>query len=647
MYSFREFELDEERFELRRSGRPVRVEPRVLEVLAYLVRNRGRVVTKEELLEHVWKKSFVSESALTRCIMEGRKAIGDSSREEPLIRTVHGRGYRFEDAAPAAAVAEAVDGNGWSVGLPSGMVVEQLAVPQGWAKSTRRMAVAILIVVAVLASALILRRNTDLWHDTKPVTAPARVLLAILPISVEEEERELQLVAMSFTDLLESRLTQLDKLRVLGADYSRPLSVSSTSLSDFASQAGAGYVVSGSARFTHGREKAHLTLTLHQVGNGGRVHDTPLGHFDIPLLRGSNGIGHFAAARDRVARDVLATLSPALELTGDEGPLTPRGFESYRLYLLARERLGSGVCDGEAALELLRRSLEIDPNFAPAWELYGWAEYGLSSSCSLDASHYQRALEAANRALALQPGMGTAIGLKASIMVETGRIEEAYAVLREAEKRAPDSADLQSFLFDVLGYSGYLDQAKAHLERLTHLDPNFLTQRGWTPNPYLYLAQTDRFLELLPGTDTSLFRYYRGLALVAADRKEEAIPILEPAFRLNPGDTFGRLSQSLLAILENRRDEGLEIARELSRQRQTTKSGDGEMTYKVAQLLALAGDRELSIRQLALAVDQGFFCAPYIASDPLIASVRPDPRYREILGKAQARQRAFGARFGL
>ncbi|MEW6338197.1 MAG: winged helix-turn-helix domain-containing protein [Acidobacteriota bacterium] len=92
---FTDFELDVARFELRRGGEPVKIEPRPLEVLLYLARHRDRVVTKVELIEQVWGVKFISESALTRCIHEARRALDDDGPEPAMIRTVHGRGYRF------------------------------------------------------------------------------------------------------------------------------------------------------------------------------------------------------------------------------------------------------------------------------------------------------------------------------------------------------------------------------------------------------------------------------------------------------------------------------------------------------------------------------------------------------------------------
>ena len=94
-YAFEGCELDTDAYELYRDGRPVRLEPQVLEVLRYLVEHADRVVPKTELLDNVWGDRFVSESALTSRIKAARQVIGDNGRDQQMIRTVHGRGYRF------------------------------------------------------------------------------------------------------------------------------------------------------------------------------------------------------------------------------------------------------------------------------------------------------------------------------------------------------------------------------------------------------------------------------------------------------------------------------------------------------------------------------------------------------------------------
>jgi DNA-binding winged helix-turn-helix (wHTH) protein len=91
-YRFEDGQLDLGTFELRRGGAPVPVEPQVFDVLAYLIRNRDRVVPKEELMDQVWGGRFVSETAVTSRIKQARRALGDNGTSQRLIRTVHGRG---------------------------------------------------------------------------------------------------------------------------------------------------------------------------------------------------------------------------------------------------------------------------------------------------------------------------------------------------------------------------------------------------------------------------------------------------------------------------------------------------------------------------------------------------------------------------
>ena len=94
-YRFGDVELDTDTYELRSAEGPVDVEPQVFDVLVHLLAHRTRVVPKEELLDVVWGDRFVSESALTTRIKQARQATGDTGQAQRVIKTVHGRGYRF------------------------------------------------------------------------------------------------------------------------------------------------------------------------------------------------------------------------------------------------------------------------------------------------------------------------------------------------------------------------------------------------------------------------------------------------------------------------------------------------------------------------------------------------------------------------
>ncbi|MFK7920146.1 MAG: winged helix-turn-helix domain-containing protein, partial [Ilumatobacter sp.] len=116
-FRFDGFELSTARFELRSGGTTNPIEPRAFDVLSYLLKNRDRVVSKEELLDTLWGDRFVGEAALTTAVRTARIAIGDNGKEQRLIRTVLRRGYQF-----VGTVTESGTATGNGIPLPARMV---------------------------------------------------------------------------------------------------------------------------------------------------------------------------------------------------------------------------------------------------------------------------------------------------------------------------------------------------------------------------------------------------------------------------------------------------------------------------------------------------------------------------------------------
>jgi len=122
---FGEFRLDPERFELSRGGEPVRLEPQVLAILVHLVRNRDRMVSKDEIAEQIWQGRTVSDASISSRIRSARKAVDDDGADQAIIRTVHGRGFRFVadvvdiPAPQAAAPRDISETTGPLTGRPS------------------------------------------------------------------------------------------------------------------------------------------------------------------------------------------------------------------------------------------------------------------------------------------------------------------------------------------------------------------------------------------------------------------------------------------------------------------------------------------------------------------------------------------------
>ena len=114
-YLFEDYALDTDQRELRRGNAPVAVAPKVFDLLAYVIENRERVVSRDDLIAHVWGGRIVSEAALARCINGARSAIGDSGETQRLIKTFQRKGLRFvgtlrEEQAPPGNAANAATG---------------------------------------------------------------------------------------------------------------------------------------------------------------------------------------------------------------------------------------------------------------------------------------------------------------------------------------------------------------------------------------------------------------------------------------------------------------------------------------------------------------------------------------------------------
>jgi len=112
-YRFEEFAFDIDRRELHRGAEVVSITPQVFDLLEYLIRNRERVVSKDDLINAIWNGRIVSDAALTTRLNSARAALGDSGEEQRLIKTLPRKGFRFvgavrEERAPATALKPAL-----------------------------------------------------------------------------------------------------------------------------------------------------------------------------------------------------------------------------------------------------------------------------------------------------------------------------------------------------------------------------------------------------------------------------------------------------------------------------------------------------------------------------------------------------------
>src|SRR5262245_5299172 len=188
---FADCELDLAAFELRRDGRRQAVEPQVFDLLAYLARHPDRLISKDELIDKVWGGRAVSDAALSSRIKSARRAIGDDGDQQRLIRTVHGRGFRF-----VGDILNETDSV--TVRAPAGrphLAKVPLIVPA--------------IVGALLAASIALA-ITMLWHTPAPPLS-----IAVLPFASTTGESDTTRQAELLVEAITTRLSRRADLFVI------------------------------------------------------------------------------------------------------------------------------------------------------------------------------------------------------------------------------------------------------------------------------------------------------------------------------------------------------------------------------------------------------------------------------------------------
>lgn len=257
---FGSFQLDVATCELREEGKPVRLQPQPVKVLALLASNAGSLVTRERIRSEIWSgDTFVDfDRGLNYCIAQIRDALGDSASEPTFVETLPRRGYRF-----IAPLRESQ--NGIADGLQGGTPANSVPIARSIDVSAPVAIAAVAVVVALIAGAsmLMLRRDAV---KAKPDT---RVRLAVVPFDNETGVAEYDRLAQTLTDATVARLAaDPSRLAVVGNALALRVPRSQRDLEAIGRSLGVGHVVLGQVQQIDG----HLRVTTHLIRTTDQSH---------------------------------------------------------------------------------------------------------------------------------------------------------------------------------------------------------------------------------------------------------------------------------------------------------------------------------------------------------------------------------------
>jgi adenylate cyclase len=420
VYRFEAFELDMQRFELRKEGLPVAIEPQVFALLALLVTQRERMVPKDEIHERIWSGRVVSEAALSSRIRSVRHAIGDDGVNQRLIRTVHGRGFRFVGEVTAQTVVSE------SSEQPTAMSVPDTA--------------------------------TAAPDEMRP-------RIAVLPFVNLSDSAEQQYFADAITTDIIASLSKHRWLDLIAHHTTHGRVGESADIRQLARERGIAYVVEGSVRRAGNRIR--VTAQLHDASTG----------VNLWSDRYDRALEDVFAVQDEITAMIAARLEPEIGLAERQKVLRAgsRDLRAWDCYHLGIAQFFRFTLEGNReAQRLLQLSRELDSNLgeAHAWWAYavvlGMVYWDTEPTDDL----LDEALAATKRALDLDDQNAVFYALKARVQLARGEYDSAISENRIAIELNPTLAAAHCGLADSLAYEGRYEKAIEGFQRAIDLSPN-------------------------------------------------------------------------------------------------------------------------------------------------------------------------------
>ena len=480
-YRFNGFRIDaDRRLLLDREEIPIQLTPKVFDLLLYLVQNRGKLLTKDELMSAVWPDTIVEESNLTQNISILRRTLGDVRGGNAFIVTVPGRGYKF--------VAELTVNANAGITLPD-------KEPTAEHRNYRLVAYAALcaaVIVAVIGIVYLL--------STRRTAAEKPKILAILPFTPLVAENSDQALEMGLTDTLIARMSSDPGLILRPLSSVRPFARSDADPQAAGRQLGADTVLEGNVQ--RWGDKIRVNVRLINVESG-----EPLwsGTFDDKYT-------DIFVMEDAISGKVAEALK--LRLSPSAGNRQTQNVEAYRLYLQGRLfQFRSTPQEINQAIEFYKKAVELDPEYAVAYAGIADAYRMLPITSDVPATEaFPRSKEAALKALELddrssqshvalgyvyswyewnwpaaETEMRKAIELDPNspdahrglsiLLTVTGRHEEAIHEMSTARSLDPLSLQTNALEAQALHYAGRDGEAVERLNKTFEIDPNFWIAR--------------------------------------------------------------------------------------------------------------------------------------------------------------------------
>ena len=467
-----DFELDCAAGQLRRSGRILKVERIPMEVLLFLVQQRGELVSREQIVEKIWGKGvyFDTDNSINGAIRKIRQVLKDDPEAPHFIQTITGKGYRFIAPVILPVIARVT---GLDTESEAVATVAQSSVREDSAAWFRRRQVLGISIVAT-AIVLVLIAGWGVYRQwfefqVQPFRSGGRAMLAVLPFENLTGDAGQEYFSDGMTEEMITQLGSLDPehMGVIARTSVMHYKRSQEQLQQIARELGVQYVLEGSVR--RDAERVRITAQLIQMKDQTHLWARQYDREPKDVL----------VVQSEIAKEISGEIQSALGVHRPTAPvpqptLSPEAFEAYNLYLKGQYFWNKRTVEGfQEAIGYFRQATDKDPNYARAYA-------GLAASYTLigtysgtpSAESASQARTAALRALQLDDNLPEAHAALALIVQNHDYDwQTAEKEFKRAIELNPNYATGHHWYAEHLAWRGRFDEALRESERARQLDP--------------------------------------------------------------------------------------------------------------------------------------------------------------------------------
>jgi serine/threonine protein kinase/Tfp pilus assembly protein PilF len=443
--------------------------------------------------------------------------------------------------------------------------------------------------------------------------------LAVLPFQNPGNDPNASFLSMALADEVTNILTYTPSLEVRPV----PTRLNYGNAEDAGRELKVATIVTG--HFVRQRDK--LVVTIEAVD----VKTNRLLWQNTSTVPANDSIAMMAQIESEVRHGLLPVLGAAAGST--ETATKPKNPEAYDLYLRAAA-VSHDPGPNKQAIAMLERSVALDPGYAPAWDALGLRYYYDSQYASGGEIVFDRAGQAYERAVQLDPNYITASSHLVRNRVERGNINEAYIEALDLVRRRPDNGQAHFTLSYVLRYAGLLDQAEKECDLALSLDPG---NYGFRSCAFAFFERGKArramdYVNLDAGSDWS-----NNVTPVVLLREGNIADARDASRAMTNNEVwFGNILQTCIGVRHGDLDDLVkESAVALLSQR------DPEFRYYQGSILAYCGEFDMASQLLSSAIQQNYCASEALDYDPLLHKLRLTPQYTDLRRDSLECQKSF------